>query len=266
MTKHTIKVHKINPNFEYRPPRHWLNDNALLTHILNTFTLIFPDVERFFVRSLKNLDQELINESLNKDLKGFIGQEISHALVHEKMFSILEDQDYEINFFLYPYRKISYEIIEPLLSKKFAVALTAGLEHFTALFANVGLKHNILLNADRMMKEIFEWHAAEELEHKSVAYDVMIELGVTYEERILAFLLATLLFTGFLSFGVLFFLTSDGELFSIKTMEELNSFFFGDTKMSSELLEIFWEYFDPNFHPSKKEDYYLAERVFASAI
>ncbi|MBK8352084.1 MAG: metal-dependent hydrolase [Saprospirales bacterium] len=51
---------------------------------------------------------------------------------------------------------------------------TVCLEHFTALFGHALFEH-VELNQDivpKDMAELFQWHAAEEIEHKNVAFDV----------------------------------------------------------------------------------------------
>lgn len=52
------------------------------------------------------------------------------------------------------------------------LAIIAGFEHLTTLFAEFALETDFLAEAEPKLRELFEWHGAEEIEHKSVAYDV----------------------------------------------------------------------------------------------
>ena len=61
------------------------------------------------------------------------------------------------------------------------------MEHFTALLAEQLLDdEHFVRQADPEMIKIWQWHALEELEHKSVAYDVYELIGNSRTERVAA--------------------------------------------------------------------------------
>lgn len=256
------KVHRIRPDLEKEVDRHWLAGLPFLTHMCNSFTLLFPDAERYFIRTVRIFEGNVKSPRLKEDLKGFTGQEASHAAMHEKLWNILENQGYDTETFLTLYRKFAFDFLENSLSDKMNLSLTAGLEHFTALLAEVGLRSGYLEKSDPLMAEIFAWHAAEEIDHKSAAFDLLKETDESYILRIAGILLAAVLFTGFTSFGIVSFLSQDGLLFDERTFREISDFFFGKTEMAGNSFRIFLEYFDPSFHPSQKDIDYLAEEVF----
>src|SRR3546814_10345493 len=65
------------------------------------------------------------------------------------------------------------------------VATTAAAEHFTASLAGYVLSDNTWgeTDVDPEMAHLFLWHAAEEVEHRHVAYDVYHHIGGGYLRR-----------------------------------------------------------------------------------
>src|SRR3546814_7851182 len=68
------------------------------------------------------------------------------------------------------------------------VATTAAAEHFTASLAGYVLEDNTWADTDvdPEMAQLFLWHAAEEIEHRHVAYDVYQHIGGGYVRRVAA--------------------------------------------------------------------------------
>ena len=74
-----------------------------------------------------------------------------------------------------------------MLPKRTQLAATTFMEHFTALLAEQLLEDETFQSlADPEMIKIWQWHALEELEHKSVAYNVYEIIGNSHGERIAA--------------------------------------------------------------------------------
>ena len=65
--------------------------------MLNTWTAIFPDAERYFVRWSKKALASVTDPKIKKDIQGFIGQETMHAMQHEKLWSVLKAQGYNLD-------------------------------------------------------------------------------------------------------------------------------------------------------------------------
>lgn len=77
------------------------------------------------------------------------------------------------------------------------LALIAGIEHFTAVLGDWVLNHPFeKFNADPEMVDLFRWHGAEEVEHRSVAYDVARYFQIRRGHMMLTFVLATMLLVG----------------------------------------------------------------------
>ncbi len=176
-------------------PRHWFGGSPVATHVFNGVNLLFPLGERFFVRSVYAFIHEIEQDpALLARVRGFAGQEGRHAHAHEEYFEILEGQGYSVKPFLKVYEKVAYEWLEKVTSKKLRLAGTAALEHYTAIMAENALTERYLDHAHPTLRALMLWHAAEEIEHKSVAFDVLQRIDPSWSLRMagLAFATATL--------------------------------------------------------------------------
>jgi uncharacterized protein len=174
------------PRFDFKGvPRHWFAKSALATHTVNALSLTFPPGERFFIRSVKYFEKVYLDDpQLLADVKGFIGQEGRHGHAHDKFNRMLEEQGYDVDRFLRFYERFAYDVIEPAFPPHLRLSTTAALEHLTATFAEVALRTDTLDLAHPAVAELLKWHAAEEIEHKSVAYDVLMRVDPRYSTRI----------------------------------------------------------------------------------
>lgn len=261
---------KIKPRkMGFEPPenleKHWVNGNALISHIANSFTLIFPEGEKFFIRSVKRFINDISNPEVRQEAKAFMGQEMNHYLEHEKFFELFEKQGYDIEPFLKFYKFVAYDVIESLLTDKLHLSTTAGLEHYTALLAELGIENDVLKNSPEIMKDLFYWHAAEEIEHKGVAFDVLQDVDNDYLLRVAGMVLASVLFLVFSGSATVTLLFQDGSLFKPDIIKNATDFFFTRQGLFPKAFKIFLEYFDPDYHPWQKQNSHLADQVFGKS-
>lgn len=170
-------------------PRHWFYGNRFITHSANALNILFPAGERFFVRSVKHYLPQITDPLLRKRVRGFFGQEGSHGHEHEQIFDMLESQGFEVRPWLDWYEKIAYGVLEKTMPPHINLSVTVALEHFTASMAEVALTTEFLDNAPPEMRQLLRWHAAEEIEHKSVAFDVLKQVDPRYWVRMLGMVL-----------------------------------------------------------------------------
>lgn len=244
-----IKARHPEFDFDSEIPKYWFNDNPVITHNFNGYNLLFPEFERFFVRSVLYFKDQVNDEVLQEQIKGFVGQETKHAQAHEDYFKVLERQGYKITRFLRWYKRYA-SFIERMATPKLRLSLTAAAEHYTATIAGIVLSHPELLeNVNPTMKKLVVWHSAEEVEHRSVAFDVMTAVGVNYPTRILAFLMTSLdmLLWSTLSTIMLLWQDKISPLRSFKYKRQYNKEFKGIKKQMRHAL---LSYFRKDFHPS----------------
>jgi predicted metal-dependent hydrolase len=130
------------------------------------------------------------------------------------------------------------------------LAATCALEHFTALLAHFLLSNDRLLDgAHPVMAALWRWHAAEENEHKAVAYDVYRQTGGGYIERAVAMIFATVIFWAKVFEHQVRLMWADGVLFSPREWYGLFRFLFIDPGGITTLFGPYLEYYRPSFHP-----------------
>ena len=190
-------------------PHFWFDDDILATHMSNALNMIFPKGERFFVRSVRYFEKEIEDPKLREDIKGFYGQEGAHSREHERFFEILDAHGLDTSKFLSIYQKIAFDLIESNAPKNLNLAVTAALEHFTAMFATGALSQDDLDGAHPIMRELLKWHAAEEIEHKAVAFDVLQTIDDRYSLRITGLVAAMILLSAFWIVGTLMLVSQE---------------------------------------------------------
>ena len=160
-------------------PKHFAQDGDLIaSHVIMALSSVFPDGEDYFVRTVRHYRDRVTDPALKRQVAGFIGQEAVHGREHR----VLNDRLAELGYPTKEYENVTrfgLKIREKLLPAKSNLAATAALEHFTATLAELVLTNEEirdLMGADSV-RELFEWHAVEESEHKAVAFDVYKAVG-----------------------------------------------------------------------------------------
>lgn len=258
-------------------PRHWFGRSAAATHVVNGVNLLFPAGERFFVRSvhkyLDRLEKDGHSELAGR-VRGFFGQEGRHAQAHERFFETMRAQGYDIDCFLAWYQHVAYDYIEKNSPLPLSLAVTVALEHFTAILAEDALREgaSLLEHAEPEMRRLLEWHALEELEHKSVAFDVLRTVHPSYALRIAGLAMATACLAGFWLAATKDLLEQDGlgladaarELARLrKSAEGGRRERIGSSIAVRVFLRGILEYLRPGFHPDDKDHRDLIERTLA---
>lgn len=265
-----------DPDLDFEPvPRAWMAGSAAATAVSNGVNLLFPPGERFFVRSVKHFLDQIDDPALRAQIKAFFGQEGRHARAHDRFNVILRGQGYEIDRFLEVFEKVCFEWLEPRVSPELRLATTAAAEHFTAIMAEGAFTEGMLEAAHPTMQQLMAWHAAEEIEHRAVAYDVLQRVDPRYRTRVLGMVVATLLLSGFWIAGATTLLRQDG-LGWLDALRELRALrrradAAGGARPAvdrSIARRVFArgirEYLRRDFHPSKKAMDHLAPAWYAS--
>lgn len=253
-------------------PRAWMANNPTATAVANGVNLLFPHGERFFVRSVKHFLPQIEDPALRAQIKGFFGQEGRHAHAHDEFNEILRAQGYEIDGFLDGYKRMA-SWIEAHTPAKLNLAVTAAAEHFTAILAEGAFTENVLDAAAPEMRQLLAWHAAEEIEHKGVAYDTWLHATRAWPRRkrwsvkARVMLFCTRNFVVDRSLGTIELLRQDG-ITGPKAWARMLWFAWVRPGMLRKILGAWIAFFLPGFHPWKHDDRHLiaaAEKKLAPA-
>ena len=153
-------------------PRFWNGDDAARTIVFDAFSLMFPAAEGFMIRAMQGAHDRIGDPALRREVAMFVRQESSHARVHAQYNRAMQARGFDalaqeerVN------RAIAY--LDGKIGTRRRMAASAGLEHFTTLIAEriVG-DPSIFKDADNRYRQLWIWHAEEEVEHRSVAFDV----------------------------------------------------------------------------------------------
>ncbi len=177
-------------------PKYFAADgDIVMSHVLTVLSSTFPEGEKYFVRSVAAVRDEITDPQLLADIDGFIGQEEMHGREHQVLNDRLAEHGYPTRG-INAYVRGLYRVRKPIQSKKVNLAFTAALEHYTATLAELLLTDEEARQAVGQpgARDILTWHALEESEHKAVAFDVYKAVGGSETMRIAIMVLTDLLF------------------------------------------------------------------------
>jgi len=273
--KPDAKIRKVNFQFEKPFPKHWYNNNPIATHFMNAQHLAFPDGEKFFIRSVKAFaDIYKNNPELKRRVNNFIGQEGTHYAEHQKFWDIMESQDIEPMKFVDVFRKTAWNGLEKSARKnlnknrfadKLCLSITVGLEHYTAMLAESGiLNKEITERMPAEMKDLFMWHAAEEIEHKAIPFDVLKAVDDSYALRVGGMAIASWGLWFYLGLGTVMLTANDKDIKTKDIPKYTFEFLYNFRKsFGGTISKQFGQYFRKDFHPDQIENYHLAEELLA---
>lgn len=234
-------------------PRHWFHGSMLATHRLNALSLLFPAGERFFMHSVRHYLPSIGDPVLRARVRAFLGQESSHGLEHERTFGLLEAQGYEIRDWLRWYEGVTLELLGRRLTPAIRLSMTVALEHLTAAMARAALTGNPLQHAHPRMRKLLLWHAAEEIEHRSVAFDVLAEVEPGYWLRMLGMLLGGVTLAVFWRSATTMLIRQEPTCSRARMRRERAelSRAWGDRRT---IARAVLTYLRPGFHPDERDD------------
>jgi predicted metal-dependent hydrolase len=253
------------------PPRHidfqfpqsmerycFYDNNPLASLLFVVFSGIFPPGERFFMESVRHFRDEISDPVLKAQVSGFMGQEALHGREHDRLNALFRERGLDVDL---PARYVRFGLRQlARFSPRLQLACTTMMEHFTAHLAEQWLTNKALTaTSDPEMLKLWYWHAVEELEHKSVAYDVLDLIKGTQRERIQATCLVGIFIMPPVFAAWLRLLIKEGQLFNIAgNIKGLRALLGRGALISNVLVHIpkFWK---PHFHPKEQETQVLEE-------
>lgn len=234
--------------------------------LFHALSLVFPDGERFFIRSVNAYKDQITDARLMADIKAFIGQEVQHGRVHEFYNEKIVGGKFEIQNYLKLHRWVNYSLIEPitnfLFSPKFSLSITAAAEHYTATWAHNALTDDRVRNIKSdSLRNLIYWHAIEEIEHKHVAFNVLREVDDNYFLRIGGLLFLAVSMPAWVGLGFVYLLAQEKEVDVLKVLKDLVADASSGNGLTRQFVNAFFSYFRPGFHPDDINDQELIREI-----
>jgi predicted metal-dependent hydrolase len=223
---------------------------------------MIPPGERFFIRAVRHFEDRVTDPELKGLVKGFIQQEGLHMRAHNEFNQSLAQFGIDVEREIAAAERTMSKL-QKRLPRKMQLGVTVFLEHVTAIGAHMLFMEPLI--AESMHPELarfWRWHAAEELEHKAVAFDVFRAVGGGYLLRVFSALTAVLLLTPPLIRRVRRMEKQDPREVTKemrRSARELNQ------RLWRPQLRMLAQYFKPGFHPWNCDDEPYLRQWYASA-
>ena len=192
-----IKPRKVK--FEWQDtPIDWIPNQPYISYFINEINMILPAGEFWFCRIYNKVLPQITDEKLKEDVLAFIRQEAMHAQAHSsanKEYLTVRNIDIQRNLdvmdFLFTKlladKPLGFNIPKILDHQwdLFRLGIIATVEHMTCVLGKYVLYNTYWeeLGADPNMLDLIKWHGAEEIEHRTVAFDLYRHLGGGYVSR-----------------------------------------------------------------------------------
>jgi len=236
----------------------YYRDGELASAYASAMSIFLTFGEELVIETARHHRDFITDPVLKQRVTALIGQEAIHSKIHNDFNETLKDYRYPVSF----YRFLAEHVFKygfGQFPQPLKLSLMAGIEHFTAVFAEFAMKHEDLLwstQAEEKTISMWLWHFMEESEHKDVAFDVFQTLSGNYSLRIFGFLFSAFTIMGLVPLGAF------GIPLLRKPSNAISSTYWKDVVRSVYILcntkdGIFGstighvsEYLRPDFHPN----------------
>lgn len=151
--------------------RAWFAGDEMLSMTVDAFAAALPAGERFFIRSLKHFAPDIPDQEIQDGIRGYALQEAYHTREHEAYNAALRNLGYDVDAMeARAARLIDNGRTTPALR----LCATCAIEQATYALSRFILKRPSLMSrAAPAYRRLWQWHALEEIEHSSVALQVL---------------------------------------------------------------------------------------------
>ena len=151
-------------------------------------SMTMPYLEPYLIRSMKVALREITDPQLADDARRFSQQEghhyRNHALLNEQLRGKFDSATADALRAIESDLEADYQRFSRTKSLRFNLAYAEGFEAMTCALALAAAEHGTF--DDEMLPggEVWSWHMAEEIEHRTVAFNVYDHLVGSYPYRI----------------------------------------------------------------------------------
>ncbi len=167
------------------------NDVVRETYLV-AFSLTMPYLEPYLIRTFRSVADDITDAGLAADVREFIGQEAQHFQNHRRINEIIKAQ-------LGPAVATDLQTVEDQLdadyrrfntskSRRFNLVYAEGFEAMTCAMALTSIAEaeaGSSTISSGPWGQLWAWHLAEEMEHRTVAFDLYEHLEGSYPYRVI---------------------------------------------------------------------------------
>jgi predicted metal-dependent hydrolase len=232
---------------------HWHGGSPFISHFWSALSQALPPGEKFFIDSVRAVRDRIDDPGLDAEVDQFIRQEAHHTAQHRKFNRMLRALGYDTDTLEARYAR-TLDRCRKTLGPVGMLSVTMALEHFTA-----GLAHQYFTNprtgqgSDPNVEALWAWHAAEEAEHKSTAFDVYHYVGGGYLMRVALLPGSWCAILGITLWNVVDMLRAEGRIDLHDARLGLR-YLFGRKGVITGMLPALVSYLSPTFHPWDEDD------------
>ena len=232
-------------------PRHWLPGNEVVSSLLNAYTILVPANEAFYIRTLNACLPRMPDGALRARCQAFIRQEAQHGVAHKRYWDNLDAQGYAYRGLERAVDRGIFRAMDRVAPLWLRVSLVSCVEHINAYLGYEFLTQSILADADARVRDLMEWHFAEEIEHRAVAFDLLQAVSPHYPVRVLGAVMTTTLFYLLLTALAASLLAQDRRLWRMATWGQLVHHLGAGHGMARRTFRHLRDYLRHGFHPSR---------------
>lgn len=168
----TIHVRRMPFDFSDEIDPVFIKDDPEQSFSFITGSLLLPYLEPYLIRSMKAAQSHVTDPKILDGLKGFIAQEGQHYRMHMKFNASVRRAGFPGLQALEKELSDDYQRFTNTKSLRFNLAYAEGFEAFTMNAIKGMMGTNGLGDDLPEFLQMIEWHFIEELEHRTVAFDV----------------------------------------------------------------------------------------------
>lgn len=236
----------------------FLRNNSVLTTMFAALSSTFPPGEREFVRSVM-LYADDVDGELALRVAEFVKQEGQHSSQHSRANAWLDTLGFDATGAM---TWMTQHVADHAQGspRDVRLAATVGLEHLTAVLAHFILSRpDLWEDTPEPVRELLLWHAVEEIEHKSVAFDVYERCVGDRDLLRRVFAVTTASFATTVVRLQRRMLKSIDHRPSLREWADATAFLFGRRGMVPSIARHYGDFYRRDFHPWDTDDRDLIE-------
>jgi predicted metal-dependent hydrolase len=153
-------------------------------------SLLLPYLEPYLIRTMKEAKKQVSDPELVHDLEQFSAQEGQHYRQHMLFNESIRLQGFDKLALFEKELSDDYKRFSKTRSLRFNLAYAEGFEALTTAAARFSFERQTDDEILPSVNALFQWHLLEELEHRTVAFDVYDHVCGGYVYRVVAGLYA----------------------------------------------------------------------------